>query len=80
MQVYDRRTTGMHWQSHKVGARHYRVGEERREQRMDVAVALGGDPVNRLVGLAAAAARHGRDRRLRHHPRAAGRDGPAARP
>ena len=45
MQVYDRRTTGMHWQSHKVGARHYRVGEERGSDRLDVAVALGGDPV-----------------------------------
>jgi 4-hydroxy-3-polyprenylbenzoate decarboxylase len=45
MQVYDRRTTGMHWQSHKVGARHYRLGEELRRERLDVAVALGGDPV-----------------------------------
>ena len=44
MQVYDGRTTGMHWQMHKVAARHgkryYETG-----QRMPVAVCLGGDPV-----------------------------------
>ncbi|MCY4577770.1 MAG: UbiD family decarboxylase, partial [Chloroflexi bacterium] len=44
MQVYDGKTMGMHWQTHKVGARHYRDGEERRLERLDVAVALGGDP------------------------------------
>lgn len=44
MQVYDRYTTGMHWQLHKVGARHGRRYYERRE-RMPVAVTLGGDPV-----------------------------------
>src|SRR5262249_60297991 len=27
MQVYDERTTGMHWQRHKGGAQHYRVRE-----------------------------------------------------
>lgn len=43
MQVYDERTTGMHWHVHKVGARHY-AEYERRGQRMEVAVALGGDP------------------------------------
>lgn len=43
MQVYDARTTGMHWQLHKVGAEHYRVTEER-GQRIPVAVVLGGDP------------------------------------
>jgi 4-hydroxy-3-polyprenylbenzoate decarboxylase len=44
MQVYDERTAGMHWQVHKVGARHgkryYELGE-----RMPVAVTIGGDPV-----------------------------------
>jgi 4-hydroxy-3-polyprenylbenzoate decarboxylase len=43
MQVYDDRTTGMHWQVHKVGARHGRRYYERGE-RMPVAVCLGGDP------------------------------------
>jgi 4-hydroxy-3-polyprenylbenzoate decarboxylase len=44
MQVYDERTTGMHWQLHKVGARHGQRYYERGE-RMPVAVTLGGDPV-----------------------------------
>ncbi|MEY2479838.1 MAG: 4-hydroxy-3-polyprenylbenzoate decarboxylase [Verrucomicrobiota bacterium] len=43
MQVYDERTAGMHWQVHKVGARHGKVYYERGE-RMPVAVTLGGDP------------------------------------
>ncbi len=36
-------TTGMHWQVHKVGARHGKLYYERNE-RMPVAVTLGGDP------------------------------------
>ena len=43
MQIYDGRTTGMHWQRHKGGAQHYRVAE-RLGRRMPVAVALGADP------------------------------------
>jgi len=43
MQVYDDRTTGMHWQVHKVGARHGRRYYQKGE-RMPVAVTLGGDP------------------------------------
>ncbi len=43
MQVYDGRTTGMHWQRHKGGAQHHRVAE-RMGRRLDVAVALGPDP------------------------------------
>ncbi|MEP6686532.1 MAG: menaquinone biosynthesis decarboxylase, partial [Verrucomicrobiota bacterium] len=43
MQVYDERTAGMHWQVHKVGARHGKRYYERNE-RMPVAVTLGGDP------------------------------------
>lgn len=43
MQVYDERTTGMHWHAHKVGAHHYRRYESL-GRRMEVAVALGGDP------------------------------------
>jgi 4-hydroxy-3-polyprenylbenzoate decarboxylase len=44
MQVYDGRSTGMHWQRHKGGAQHYRVAE-RLGKRLDVAVALGPEPV-----------------------------------
>src|SRR6266436_4767735 len=44
MQVYDEVTTAMHWQLHKVGARHGKRYYERGE-RMPVAVTLGGDPV-----------------------------------
>jgi 4-hydroxy-3-polyprenylbenzoate decarboxylase len=45
LQVYDERTLGMHWQIHKGSAEHQRVAEERGARRMDVAIALGGDPV-----------------------------------
>jgi 4-hydroxy-3-polyprenylbenzoate decarboxylase len=44
MQVFDDWTTGMHWQVHKVAARHGRRYVET-GQRMPVAVCLGGDPV-----------------------------------
>ncbi|HZT39408.1 MAG TPA: menaquinone biosynthesis decarboxylase [Bryobacteraceae bacterium] len=45
MQIYDDRTTGMHWQTHKQGAEHYRRrAAEGKSARMDVAVAIGADP------------------------------------
>ena len=45
MQVYDERTTGMHWQTHKQGAEHYRkLVRAGKSQRMEVAVAIGADP------------------------------------
>ncbi|HUA19623.1 MAG TPA: menaquinone biosynthesis decarboxylase [Bryobacteraceae bacterium] len=45
MQVYDGRTTGMHWQTHKQGAEHYRrLVAEGKHKRMHVAVAIGSDP------------------------------------
>jgi 4-hydroxy-3-polyprenylbenzoate decarboxylase len=44
MQVFDGRTTGMHWQRHKGGAQHHRVAE-RLGRRLEVAVALGPEPV-----------------------------------
>ncbi|MBI4893453.1 MAG: menaquinone biosynthesis decarboxylase [Acidobacteria bacterium] len=44
MQVYDDRTTGMHWQTHKQGAEHARRRKRAGEKRMEVAVAIGADP------------------------------------
>lgn len=45
MQVYDGQTTGMHWQTHKQGAEHYRrMKAEGKSARMEVAVAIGADP------------------------------------
>ncbi|WP_394842533.1 menaquinone biosynthesis decarboxylase [Pendulispora brunnea] len=44
MQRIDRRTTAMHWQVHKTGARHFRAAKELGLRRLEVAVALGGDP------------------------------------
>jgi len=44
MQVIDERTTFMHWQLHKTGARHWRRYMELKK-RMPVTVGLGGDPV-----------------------------------
>ncbi len=43
MQVYDAKTTGMHWQVHHGGAGHHRKAEKM-GKRLEVAVALGGDP------------------------------------
>jgi 4-hydroxy-3-polyprenylbenzoate decarboxylase len=44
MQVFDERTAGMHWQTHKQGAEHYRRSAHHGRPRMDVAVAIGADP------------------------------------
>jgi 4-hydroxy-3-polyprenylbenzoate decarboxylase len=43
IQVLDRNTTGMHWQRHKVGAHHFELAK-RKGERLEVAVAIGGDP------------------------------------
>ena len=50
MQVYDSHTAGMHWQSHKVGASHYRTGELQNLEKLEVAVALGADPTTMWTG------------------------------
>jgi 4-hydroxy-3-polyprenylbenzoate decarboxylase len=44
LQIYDDRTTGMHWQTHKQGAEHHRRLLAKGIKRMDVAVAIGSDP------------------------------------
>ena len=44
LQVFDDRTLGMHWQTHKGSAEHHRVAEEHRQPAMEVAIALGGPP------------------------------------
>jgi 4-hydroxy-3-polyprenylbenzoate decarboxylase len=45
MQVYDETTTGMHWQIHKHGAAHHRELEKRGVERMEVAAAIGAEPI-----------------------------------
>ena len=52
IQVYDSRTAAMHWQTHKVGARHYRMGAQEGAESIDVAVCLGGDPATIWTGSA----------------------------
>jgi 4-hydroxy-3-polyprenylbenzoate decarboxylase len=52
MQVYDERTAGMHWQTHKQGAEHYRrMLAQSGKDRMDVAVAIGSDPATMYSGI-----------------------------
>lgn len=51
MQVYDRNTTGMHWQLHKSGAEHHRQSRQA-GRRIEIAVALGGDPACTFAAIA----------------------------
>ena len=52
LQIYDDRSTGMHWQTHKQGAEHYRRRlAEGTEERMEVAVAIGADPATMFSGI-----------------------------
>src|SRR5437763_15910849 len=44
IQVFDARTAGMHWQTHKQGAEHYRRMQHKHEKRMEVYVAVGAAP------------------------------------
>ena len=45
MQVYDKKTTGMHWHIHKDGA-HFFHEYRKQNKVMEVAVALGADPAS----------------------------------
>ena len=60
MQVFDERTTAMHWQLHKHGAEHFRRAQAAQTgatpgvttaARMEVAVAIGSDPAVMLSGV-----------------------------
>jgi 4-hydroxy-3-polyprenylbenzoate decarboxylase len=52
MQVFDDRTTAMHWQTQKHGAEHFRSARARdRKGKMEVAVAIGSDPATALAGI-----------------------------
>src|SRR5260221_384888 len=44
MQIYDERTAGMHWQTHKQGAEQYGRQKAGPGARMDGGVAIGADP------------------------------------
>ena len=52
MQVFDERSTGMHWQTQKHGADHYRNSRAKNPGgRLEVAVAIGADPATALAGI-----------------------------
>ncbi len=61
LQVYDARTTGMHWHIHKHGAEHQRrllqagsghSGAAKGQDRLQVAVAIGADPASMYAATA----------------------------
>ncbi|HEY7912266.1 MAG TPA: menaquinone biosynthesis decarboxylase [Blastocatellia bacterium] len=51
MQVYDETTTGMHWQIHKHGAQHFRNLRRGGGGRLEVAVAIGTDPITTFCAI-----------------------------
>lgn len=51
LQIFDARTTGMHWHLHKDGAENYRR-HRLQGQRMEVAVAIGADPATTYAATA----------------------------
>jgi len=52
MQIYDERSTGMHWQTQKHGAEHFRRARAANpEGRIPVSVAIGSDPATTLGGV-----------------------------
>ena len=71
LQVFDGRTTGMHWHVHHDGAANFREADG----RLEVAVALGTDPADHLRRHGAAAAGHRRVHVRRLPARRAGRAG-----
>ncbi|MBL8154974.1 MAG: menaquinone biosynthesis decarboxylase [Anaerolineae bacterium] len=52
VQVYDGQTLGLHWQRHKGGKEHQEAGKERQQQKIPVAIVLGGDPAAMWCGSA----------------------------
>ena len=50
LQIFDEKTTGMHWQSMKGGRGHH-YEAEKRNVPLDAAVVLGGDPVTMLSAI-----------------------------
>jgi 4-hydroxy-3-polyprenylbenzoate decarboxylase len=51
MQIFDGRTTGMHWQTQKHGAEHFRSARAKGVGKLDVAVAIGSDPATCFAGI-----------------------------
>ncbi|MFY9528833.1 MAG: menaquinone biosynthesis decarboxylase [Candidatus Acidiferrales bacterium] len=52
MQVFDERTTAMHWQTQKHGAEHFRsMVAKGGNGKLEVAVAIGSDPATALAGI-----------------------------
>jgi 4-hydroxy-3-polyprenylbenzoate decarboxylase len=52
MQVFDERSTGMHWQTQKHGAEHYRSARAKNSHgKLEVAVAIGADPATCFAGI-----------------------------
>ncbi|MBU1626964.1 menaquinone biosynthesis decarboxylase, partial [bacterium] len=49
MQIYDEKTTGMHWHIHKHGALHFKKSSKKNEP-LEVAVAVGSDPAVTFSG------------------------------
>ncbi len=43
IQIFDNKTTGMHWHLHKTGARHYNE-YKKQNKKMPVSICIGGDP------------------------------------
>jgi len=52
IQVYDGQTLGLHWQRHKGGKEHQEAGKARNQQKIPVAIVLGGDPAAMWCGSA----------------------------